>query len=90
MKYIVVLLAALVSTNVFAETVWCKALNLGCETPEEKAKKAANCQRLANETYQTAIVEALGDPSIWQLAGYKSAREYATARQRQMLYQCMN
>lgn len=78
------------SANVFAETVWCKTFNLGCATKEEKANKAANCQRLANEVYQDAIVDALGDPSIWQLAGYRNAQEYAAARYRQMLYQCMN
>ena len=49
----------------------------------------ANCQMLANQTYQTAISEAFADPLVWKLGGYESAQDYANARKKNMMSICM-
>ena len=45
----------------------------------------ANCQMLANQTYQTAMSEAFADPLVWKLGGYESAQDYANARKKGIL-----
>lgn len=79
----------LTSVAVNAETVWCRKFNLGCPTPEEKSKKMANCQMLANQTYQSALKEAFADPSVWRLGGFSSAQDYAFFRKQNMLQVCL-
>lgn len=90
LKHTLILSLALVSVGANAETIWCKTFKVGCPSAEEKAKKASNCQRLANETYQTALLDAIGNPEVWQLAGYTSSEHYASARKSAMLAQYMN
>jgi len=89
LKYLITLLLLFTSFTSFSETVWCRKFNVGCPTPEENAKKMANCQMLANQTYQTAISEAFADPLVWKLGGYESAQDYANVRKKNMMSICM-
>ncbi len=38
------------------------------------------CKSLLNSFYQEKISEAIADESLWKLAGYSSAQDYASAR----------
>ena len=73
----------------FAETIWCKNLNIGCTTEAERAKAMRNCQMLADERYREALTESLANPSIWQLVGSRSAQDYASTRARVMKDICI-
>ena len=73
-----------------AESVWCRNLSIGCPTEADRAKALKNCQMLANESYQKALVEASRNPSVWQLAGQESAQDYANSRGRLMMEICVN
>jgi hypothetical protein len=73
----------------FAETVWCRKLNIGCPTEADLAKTIRNCEMLANERYSKALTESMVEPSIWQLAGSKSAQDYASTRGELMKEICM-
>ena len=84
-----VALFALMHHPASAESVWCRNLGLGCTTEAERAKAIQNCQMLANEIYQKALIESLSDPWVWKLAGYDSAQDYAANRRRGMLAQCI-
>jgi hypothetical protein len=46
------------------------------------------CYQFANSLYQERLLEALGDPSLWRLAGYESAEAYAEASRRFALARC--
>jgi hypothetical protein len=89
LKYVFALACLLASFASISETVWCRKFNVGCPTPEENAKKMANCQMLANQTYQNAISEAFANPQVWKFGGYDSAQDYATVRKNNMLQICM-
>lgn len=64
----------------FAETVWYRKLNIGCPTEVDLAKTIHNCEMLFDERYSKALKESMVEPSIWQLAGSKSAQDYTSTR----------
>lgn len=76
------------SSQIFADTIWCKALKVGCVTEEQKLKQAQHCEQMANESYREGLNEALADPTIWQFAGMTSAQDYANMRKRSMRATC--
>lgn len=88
-KKILILSLLLSVSNVFAETVWCRNFKIGCATQEEKNKQFQNCLRLAAESRQEGLIQALSDASIWQLAGARSAEDYANMRQKLMMSICL-
>jgi len=48
----------------------------------------ARCQQSADSIYSERLDEALSDPSKWQLAGDRNAREYAERSRRLVLGIC--
>jgi len=72
-----------------SQTVWCRVLNIGCDTSEEREKKLQNCTRMADQTYRSALSLALSDPTVWQFQGSRSAEDYAEMRRRGMLSICL-
>lgn len=76
-----------------SETIWCKALNLGCLTTAEKEKlferEFRNCEMLANSSYREGLNEALADDTVWKFAGNTSAQDYAKMRKNLMMNICM-
>jgi len=87
-----VLLTLLISTfsqQAYSQTIWCRSLNLGCLSEEEKAKAIENCKRKAAATKQEAFTEALADPRVWQLSGARSAYDYAQIRENTMMNICL-
>jgi len=73
----------------FAQTIWCKKLNLGCPTAEDIAKKARVCKSISDEIYQKNLNEGLLNESLWRLQGYSSAHENADAISRVIYRKCM-
>ena len=53
-------LFALMQQPAHAESVWCRNLSIGCPTEADRAKAFKNCQMLANESYQKALVDGEG------------------------------
>lgn len=88
-KIFILLLFAIGAQSVFAETIWCKTMKMGCTTPEERAKAMERCERLSNETYRDGLVEAIANPTVWQYAGMNNAYEYAAMRKRGMMSICI-
>jgi hypothetical protein len=77
-----------VSNSVFADTIWCKMFNAGCITEEQLQKQRNHCAQMGNDSYRENLNKALADPTIWQFAGSKSAQDYATIREHQMIITC--
>lgn len=71
-----------------AETVWCRNFKMGCLSEDEKDKAIKNCQNLAIGHYQDTLQEALGNPSLWRLGGYRNAQDYAKSRARNIFSLC--
>lgn len=79
----------LTTTDVSAETIWCKSFNLGCPTAEDFQRKYKRCQSIASDSYRQALLEASADPSVWRLQGNRNAEDYAKMRQDLMMNICM-
>ena len=81
------------SCSATSQTIWCKALNLGCLSNAEKEKiyekELRNCEMLANSSYREGLTEALADDTIWRFAGNTSAQDYAKMRKNLMMSICM-
>jgi hypothetical protein len=78
----------LLAPSVSAETVWCKMFGKGCITQEQLDKQSLYCQKYAAKSRADAFNEALANPSVWQLGGYRSVQDYAEARSRLSLSTC--
>ena len=55
--------------------------------PDHKPNYEA-CQRIADSLYAERLDEAISDPSKWQLAGDRNAREYAERSRKGALSRC--
>ena len=88
-KFALVLSLISISQISFAETIWCKKLNLGCPAAEDIAKQSRICKSFSDETYQRNLKDALVDERLWKRQGYSSAHEYANAMSRLVYSRCM-
>jgi hypothetical protein len=90
--FLITLLMSFASTA-SSETIWCKAMKLGCLTSSEKEKlfekETQNCVMLANSSYREGLNKALADDTVWQFSGNKSAQDYAQMRKNLMMSICM-
>ena len=93
LKSLVLIFLLTLSQIANSETIWCKALNLGCLTAAEKEKvfekEFRNCEMLANGSYREGLNEALADDTVWKFAGNTSAQDYAKMRKNLMMSICM-
>ena len=89
--YFICLLAS--AQTAMSETIWCKAMNLGCMTTAEKEKlfqkELRNCENLSNGSYREGLNEALANDTVWKFAGSNSAQDYANMRKNLMFNICM-
>ncbi len=83
------ILFGLTAIPVHAQTIWCKTFKVGCATDADREREFKRCQNLANETYRTALNEAIADAKVWQLQGNTSAQDYAEMRKRGILGICL-
>lgn len=88
-KYLTIFSLIFITSNVSAQTIWCKTMKLGCTTPEERAKAHERCERMGNDSYREALIQASSNPTIWQYAGMNNAYEYAAMRKRGMVSICI-
>ena len=89
----VALLIPLFTQNAHAighKTIWCKNLNMSCPSQKDWAKHEKNCENLARESYNEAILESETDPQSWQLQGFISPKDYAEAKYQLMYSICMD
>ena len=75
--------------NAFAESVFCRKLNLGCYSEKEKQKALEICRDRASSVYQEWLIKSAADPSIWQLNGSSNAESYALERSRVYMNICI-
>jgi len=82
-----------ISHTVFADTIWCKMFNTGCLTEEQKQeqkqKQLNYCEKMGNGAYNQYLDKALADPTLWQLAGERSAQDYAEGRRSLRIHVCL-
>jgi len=63
-------------TGIFDEATY--FLGFGEKAKREKQdKRITSCNAIAADYYQEKLEEAISDPSLWQLGGWESARDYA-------------
>jgi hypothetical protein len=63
-------------TGIFDEAAY--FLGFGEKAKREKQdKRITSCNAIAADYYQEKLEEAITDPSLWQLGGWESARDYA-------------
>jgi len=68
--------AAPEETGIFDEAAY--FLGFGEKAKREKQdKRITSCNAIAADYYQEKLEEAITDPSLWQLGGWESARDYA-------------
>jgi hypothetical protein len=48
----------------------------------------SSCLKTADIIYRDNLEEALADPAVWQLGGYKSAIDYAATSKRSVISRC--
>ena len=48
----------------------------------------SSCLNTADIIYGDSLEEALADPSVWQLGGYKSASDFAATSRRSVIFRC--
>ena len=80
--------ALFISNILYAETIWCKTFNAGCVTEDQKIRHQRYCEQRGNESYAESFNRALADPTLWQLAGMRSAQEYAQMNKRGAVATC--
>jgi hypothetical protein len=57
--------------------------------PDYKSSSSySSCLNTADIIYRDNLEEALADPSVWQLGGYKSASDYAASSKRSVISRC--
>jgi hypothetical protein len=63
--------------------------NKGCVTEEQKEKQRNYCEKMGNGTYNQNLDKALADPTLWQLAGERSAQDYAEGHRSLSIQVCL-
>ena len=59
--------------------------------PDYKSSSAyLSCLNIADRIYRDNFEEAIADPALWQLGGYKSARDYAAVSKSIVISSCNN
>lgn len=71
-----------------AQHIFCRFIGIGCPTLEDKQKERKFCSQQADSHYRKALIEALADPSKWQLGGYDSPEDYANSRSNLIFRYC--
>lgn len=68
------------SFQISAETIFCKYLEMGCQTQEEKQQARRECDMLAESYGRDVAREVATDPTIWQFDGAASASAYVDSQ----------
>ena len=80
MRLIISVLLTSLPNIVFAETIWCRYLEVGCLTEAEKQEIRSSCMRQARAQYSEYLKRAFEqykDSGLanWEAGGYRSAQE---------------
>lgn len=92
MKAVAILLGSMVMLNPVkaeAQTIWCRALGVGCPTEADRQKAIRRCEIQSQAEYQGFLQDALANPRLWQELGDASPQAYASRRSRSYLAVCM-
>ncbi len=62
---------------------------VGCGEKTVEGAAESRCYSQAKNYYSELYTNAIADPSLWQLGGYKSAHDYADGGQRRFYSKCL-